>query len=647
MKKLIINFKIILVCLILVLPVSLLAEKVTVYQTPLRYTIDTETNTAEVSGQGLNTLKIHNLEIPDYIDYNNQQIPVTSIRNRAFAQFRFSGSLTIGNNVTSIGEAAFASCDGFTGSLTIGNSVTTIGENAFYLCSGFTGSLTIPNSVTSIGSSAFYSCSGFTGSLTIGNSVTTIGENAFYLCSGFTGSLTIPNSVTSIGSSAFYSCRGFTGSLTIPDSVKSINYAVFYNCTGFDGSLTIPNSVTAIGDRAFMDCIGLSGSLIIPDLVTSIGSEAFSECRCFTGSLSIPNSVTTIGDLAFQGCSGFTGSLTIGSSVKSIGIYAFHRCSGFLSVNCKAITPPSVSSNTFPETMFSKCKLLVPEQSLEEYKRHNVWKEFYENDFCGELIDIAPIRYMVNTQLKSAEVYGLVPNITSVTNLVIPDYIEYKNEKVPVTKIRGEAFIGRNIGGTLTIGNLVTSIEYYSFVGCGFTGSLIIPDSITYIGYYAFYGCTGFSGSLTISDSVETIEDGAFEECSGFKGSLTFGNSVKYIGENAFNGCNSFAIIDNKAIIPPILSENTFSESLYENCKLLVPDQSLQAYKNHDIWKKFNMIDVSGLKDVFVNATENVTIYNLSGNILYQDVNSSIVNTLAPDIYIIRRGNTTKKVVVK
>ena len=65
-------------------------------------------------------------------------------------------SVTIGNNVTSIGENAFKSCYGLT-RVTIGNSVTSIGSSAFYGCFGLT-SVTIPNSVTSIGSDAFRGC---------------------------------------------------------------------------------------------------------------------------------------------------------------------------------------------------------------------------------------------------------------------------------------------------------------------------------------------------------------------------------------------------------------------------------------------------------------------------------------------------------
>ena len=112
----------------------------------------------------------------------------------------------IPDNVTDIGEYAFAACSSLT-SITIPNSVTSISDRAFYYCSSLT-SITISNSVTSIGGSAFNSCSSLT-NITIPNSVTCIDAYTFMRCSSLT-SITIPNSVTSIEYGAFNECSSLT-----------------------------------------------------------------------------------------------------------------------------------------------------------------------------------------------------------------------------------------------------------------------------------------------------------------------------------------------------------------------------------------------------------------------------------------------------
>ena len=199
----------------------------------LRYTVDTSTQTAEVYGPVSSSTTITNLIIPDFIDYNGTHVPVISIRAFAFSRNdNLQGSLTIGDNVQTIGEYAFTLCSGFTGSLTIGNNVQTIGNSAFSNCSSFTGSLTIPNSVQTIGDYAFSNCYGFTGSLTIGDNVQTIGEGAFHGCKNFNG-LIIGKTVETIGRLSFYSCSSMRGELRIPSSVREIGSSCF-DATRFD-----------------------------------------------------------------------------------------------------------------------------------------------------------------------------------------------------------------------------------------------------------------------------------------------------------------------------------------------------------------------------------------------------------------------------
>ena len=200
---------------------------------------------------------------------------VTSIGKAAFRNC--SGFTQVNYNAVNCADAApedyvFQGC---IGTLTIGNGVQRIPAYMFYY-SNFTGSLTIPDSVTEIGQRAFYRSQGFTGSLTIGNSVAAIGDYAFYECDGFTGSLAIPDAVTSMGTWAFNGCNGFTGSLTIGNSLTTIPDYAFRYCTGFTGLLSIGSAVTQIGEQAFRECNGLIGITACPaEPPTLIGSSVF------------------------------------------------------------------------------------------------------------------------------------------------------------------------------------------------------------------------------------------------------------------------------------------------------------------------------------------------------------------------------------
>ena len=204
----------------------------------------------------------------------------------------------------------------------------------------------------------------------IGNRVTTIGQTAFSGCSSLT-SVTIPNSVTTIGGYAFSGCTSLT-SVTIPNSVTTIGEAAFSNCSSLT-SVTIPNSVTTIGGWAFSICSSLT-SVTIPNSVTTIGDNAFMGCSSLT-SVTIPNSVTRIGSEAFSDCTNLQ-KVNIGNSVKTIGEFAFNKCTNITQISSEAVVPPTCESGVFFYINTSKCKLIVPKNSLDAYKQAYQWEDF-------------------------------------------------------------------------------------------------------------------------------------------------------------------------------------------------------------------------------------------------------------------------------
>ena len=159
----------------------------------------------------------------------------------------------------------------------------------------------------------------------------------------------------------------------IGDGVTTIGSGAFFSCSSLT-SLTIPNSVTDIGSSAFSGCSSLT-SVTIGNSVTTIGSGAFFSCSSLT-SVTIGNSVTEIGYYAFSGCSSLT-SVTITNSVTTIGYYAFSGCKNVKQITVEAVTPPECSINTFDGVNTKECKLFVPKNSVDAYKKANGWKEFF------------------------------------------------------------------------------------------------------------------------------------------------------------------------------------------------------------------------------------------------------------------------------
>ena len=179
----------------------------------------------------------------------------TTIVGKTFSGSSHLKNVTIGGNVTDIGDSAFSRCSGLT-NIVLPNSVTRIGDDAFSDCGGLT-SLILPNSVTSIGNYTFYICAGLT-NITLPNSVTCIGDSAFSHCARLKG-ITLPNSLIYIGDHAFSYCTAlaslyFEGNAPVLDDdvFSSTTNAIVYHLAGTTGwGSTFGGLPTALWDPSY------------------------------------------------------------------------------------------------------------------------------------------------------------------------------------------------------------------------------------------------------------------------------------------------------------------------------------------------------------------------------------------------------------
>ena len=185
---------------------------------PLRWEYNAGTNTLSITGTGA---------MPNYASTNDQPW-------KAFQ----SGIKTviIGDNVTTIGERAFAACNALQ-NVTLGSCVQTIEVSAFGTCQALQ-SISFPASVTTIGKRAFLNCRVLQ-NVSFSDGLTAIGEGAFSNCVVLQ-SITLPASVTTIGEYAFAFCNALQQVTVAWDTPLAVPDKTFWGVNTANVPLKVP-----------------------------------------------------------------------------------------------------------------------------------------------------------------------------------------------------------------------------------------------------------------------------------------------------------------------------------------------------------------------------------------------------------------------
>ncbi len=478
---------------------------------------------------------------------NNSVIPndgsVKSIREYAFLNRNSLTSISIPDNIISIGFDAFYGCINLV-DISISNAITEIGSGAFNNTAYYNNSDNWEDGVLYI-SNHLIRARSVEGDYAIKPGTKTIADNAFQYCSGLTN-VNIPNSVLNIGSYSFAYCYGLTN-IDIPNSVLSIGSYSFEGCTNLsnviisasdvsieigafsgtayyensnnwengvlyisnhlieakqsiEGNYRVKNGTKTIAAWAFGDCSNLT-NIEIPESVTSIGRCAFWYCSNLT-SIDIPNSITKINEYVFVGCTNFT-SITIPDSITSIGSSAFSSCDNIESVYINDIT---AWCNIDFNDIFSNPMVYAENLYLD-----------------GELLS----NVVIPENIKTVKKYTFL-NCTSLKNITFHNNI---------SDICDYAFYKCNNLQGIRIPDSVTNIGDYAFWDCDKLNDLILPEKLESIGDWAFYGCDSFT-CINIPNNVTEIGECAFHSCVSAK-EILLGSNLMYIGDNAFHSCEN------------------------------------------------------------------------------------------------------------
>lgn len=347
--------------------------------------------------------------------------------------------------------------------------------------------------------------------------------------SNYTGDVVIPYSVTNSGKTY---------------KVNKIGNYAFQKCEGIT-SVTINADIEKIGANAFE---GLKISqLALPTSVTDIDVYAFTNCSELKR-FSIPNSVVTLGVHAFDGCESLE-EVTIGDGLEKIPDYCFLGC-----VNMKTIVLGD-NVKTLSASAFKNCV------SLETISQMAHVEKIGPECFMG-CVKLSSIALSKNAQIIDESAFSGCINLSEV------DMAE----------------------GLTTINN-------YAFKNCESLKQLYIPSSVAKVFDHVFDGCTNLQtvrfGSAN-SETETSIGAYTFTSCINLR-SLFFGSNIKSIGIYNYNNVGKLDSIVSYSLVPPSVDVRTFedylhfayTDSIYEHTTLYVPSEALDAYKSHEVWKKF------------------------------------------------------------
>ena len=152
--------------------------------------------------------------------------------------------------------------------------------------------------------------------------------------------------------------------------------------------------------------------------------------------------------------------------------------------------------------------------------------------------------------------------------------------------------------------------------------TILIPNTVTYrnkvyriteIGDYAFAFCDSLA-SVTIGNGVTLIDNSAFYGCSDLE-TLYISNTIENIDDYAFAECNNILDIKIGSKKSITASENIFSNDVYNNACLYVPEGRKFAYEKTSPWENFYIqeINYTGIEDINAENGNVKAIYDLQG----------------------------------
>ena len=412
-----------------------------------------------------------------------------------------------GSACTIIGKRAFSENDMLM-SVTLGESVKTIEEAAFERCGALVEIVNRSSLELTVGLFEHGQIASSAVVIHEGDSMLTRLEEYWFL----------------LGESDSYLLRyvGKGGALTLPTLEGGKSYRIFYGAMADNETLTavtIPDCVSVIGDFAFNQCHSIQ-TLTIGKGVTEIGDNAF---QCLHALETVYFNAVSCGDLDYDGCFNEGGNseeyqsrkLIVGASVTRIPANLLKSGRHFDAVEFEqGSVCAAIGGDAFADTPF--------EDALEDRQE--------------SLIYVGKVLYRASRELSGAvtvpegtlgiadQAFLLCDGITSVT---LPDSLRVIGRgafqscrglltvRLPnsLTTLGSQAFSNCQKLTSIALPNSLVEIPFEAFQHCYELTSVTFPNFVTKIGDYAFYGCSELT-SVVLPESLTELGSGALQNCA-------------------------------------------------------------------------------------------------------------------------------------
>lgn len=366
-----------------------------------------------------------------------------------------------------------------------------------------------------------------------------------------------------------------------PEGLESMDYLQY---------VVWPDHLKGIGDYAFAGC-PLRGSLIFPEGLKHIGGWAFGgyghKPNNLTGEIYIPSNVEYIGDgvFCYNGFYGMsdehqcylTGELVLPHRMKYLGD-AFY--------NCVRLT----GTIRIPEGLTEVNAFMAP-------------------NMTGDVVIPQGAKKVNGINGKPSSIY--FPEGVEEIGTLWPFDFNYDFQAFNDSPLRF-------LKGDLKLPNSLKKIADAAFYGANIS-HVNIPDKIDIINELSF-AFTNLMDTLTIPSNVIQIKSRAFKGCEKLN-AIVLPEKLECIWGDALNGCWSLDYIQCNAKTPPVVEGGDFVGIEKNNFTLVVPEGSVDAYRNASGWREFKRISAyrnfvcRPMKARFLNkaATRNLTL-NSDGN---------------------------------